>query len=314
MVKPPRWGNFPRAFVLFALAVPLVSFRVSAQQLSSDPEEEEQTRMLWNTTFLKKRPSGKQSSAPSEGASAPKSQNPVPTKQAQPAAGTDEIGDALVGVTIWRLRKSETEDNPAVRLKSLTGGEQWTPIRVEADTPLSEGQKVRVSFETARVGYLYVIDREQYADGTFGAPSLIFPTLQIHGGNNEVRAGRLIEIPGLDDNPPYFTMQASRPDQVAEVLTVIVAPEPLPELKIGRDPLRLSPEQVRSWEQKWGAQVKRLEASGQAGKPYTQAEKEAGLEQTRLLADQEPLPQTMYRLDAEPGAPLLLSIPLRITR
>ena len=314
MSKPPRFSSFQGPLVLLTLIIALASFQISAQQTSSDPEEEEQTRMLWNTTFVEKRPAAKNSSSASGGESAPKSQKPVPAKKAQPAAKTGDIGDALVGVTIWRLRESEASDDPAVRIGSRTGGGQWTPIRVEADTPLSEGQKVRVSFETARTGYLYVIDREQYADGTFGTPSLIFPTLQTHGGNNEVRAGRSIEIPALDDNPPYFTMQANRPDQVAELLTVIVAPEPLSEVKIGREPIPVSPDQVRAWEQKWGVQVKLLEARGQAGKPYTKAEKEAGLERTRLLAHEEPLPQTMYHLDAEPGAPLLFSIPLRITR
>ena len=313
MSTPPRFSSFQGSLVLFILIVALAGFRSWAQQPSSDTEEE-QTRMLWNTTFVAKRPTAKEAGAPSGDESAPKSQKPVPAPKAQPAAKTGDIGDALVGVTIWRLRASEASDDPAVRIGSPTGGEQWTPIRVEADTPLSEGQKVRISFETARTGYLYVIDREQYADGTFGTPSLIFPTLQTHGGNNEVRAGRSIEIPALDDNPPYFTMQANRPDQVAELLTVIIAPEPLPEVKIGREPLPVSPDQVRDWEQKWGVQVKRLEARGQAGKPYTKAEKEAGLERTRLLAHEEPLPQTMYHLDAEPGAPLLFSIPLRISR
>lgn len=314
MTKPQRSFYFEEQLVLLTLIVALVSFRASAQQSSSDIEEEEQTRMLWNTTFVDKRPAAKESGSPAGSGTAPKSQKPVPAKKAQPAAKTSDLGDALVGVTIWRLRESEVSDDPAARIASRTGGEQWTPIRVEADTPLSEGQKVRVSFEAARTGYLYVIDREQYADGTFGTPSLIFPTLQTHGGNNEVRAGRSIEIPALDDNPPYFVMQASRPDHVAELLTVIVAPEPLPDVKIGREPLPVSPEQVRAWEQKWGVQVKRLEARGQAGKPYTTAEKEAGQERTRLLAHEEPLPQTMYHLDAEPGAPLLFSIPLRITR
>lgn len=314
MIKRIRIDHFRRPLALFTLIVSLGSIQVSAQQASSEPQEEEQTRMLWNTTFSDQRPEAKKPAAQSSGGSAAKSQKPAPARKVQAAAIPDQIRDSLVGVTIWRLRTSEAGDDPAVRIGSRTGSEQWTPIRVGADTPMAVGQKVRVSFETARAGYLYVIDREQYADGTFGNPSLIFPTLLTHAGNNQVTAGRFIEIPALDDNPPYFTMQASRPDQIAELLTVIIAPKQLSELKIGRKPLPVSADQVRVWEQQWGVPVQRLEAVGQAGKPYTKAEKEASIEPSRLLAHEEPLPQTMYRLDANPGAPLLFSIPLRITR
>ena len=52
--------------------------------------------------------------------------------------------------------------------------------------------------------YLYVIDREQYADGTQGEPYLIFPTTRTRGGDNSVKAGRVMEIPSQDDNPPYL--------------------------------------------------------------------------------------------------------------
>jgi len=314
MTKLTRFFPFDEPLVLLTLIFALVSYRALAQQPSTDLEEEEQTRMLWNTTFIEKRPAAKKAGTVSGGGPAPQSRKPAPASKTQSASQTSDIGDALVGVTIWSLREPESSDDPSASIRSLSGGEQWTPIRVEADTPLSEGEKIRVSFEAVRTGYLYVIDREQYADGTFGPPSLIFPTLQTHNGNNEVSPGRLIEIPALDDDPPYFTMQANRPDQVAELLTVIVAPEPLPGVKIGLEPLPVSPVQVRAWEQQWGVQVKRLEARGQAGKPYTKAEKEAGLERTRLLAHEEPLPQTMYHLDAMPSAPLLFSIPLRIAR
>ena len=218
-----------------------------------------------------------------------------------------------MGITIWLLRASLPEDDKDIRISDLDGGGELTPERVEAETPLLEGQKVRVSIETARSGYLYVIDREQYADGTFGTPLLIFPTLRTHGGNNEVVAGRLIEIPAWDDRPRYFSMRTSRPDQTAEVLTILVTPDPLPGLRIRRDPLRLTQDEVSAWEKRWGSKVQRLEARGQTGKKsYTKAEKAAATDRTRLLTHDEPLPQTMYRLETKPGEPMLLNIPLKI--
>lgn len=277
----------------------------AAQQTSS----EDRTRQLWNTAFRAKRPAEPKPAsvstfAPSAAATAPAS--------ASPRLDAEDPGYSLVGITVWRLRPSLPEDDKDVRISDLDGGEELTPERIEAETPLREGEKVRVSIEAARSGYLYVVDREQYADGSFGEPILIFPTLRTHGGNNEVVAGRLIEIPAWDDRPRYFTMRTSRPDQTAEVLTILVTPDPLPGLRIRRDPLRLTSDQVAAWEKQWGAKVQRLEARGQTGKSYTKAEKEAAMDRTRLLTHDEPLPQTMYRLEIKPGEPMLLNIPLKI--
>ena len=295
----------PAAFVLLLV---LGHSPAAAQQTSS----EDRTRQLWNTAFRAKRPAeptpaSASTSAPSAAPAAAK-----PTEDPPPQLGAEDPGDSLVGITVWRLRPSLPEDDKDVRISALDGGGDLTPERIEAETPLREGEKVRVSIEAARSGYLYVIDREQYADGSFGTPYLIFPTLRTHGGNNEVVAGRLVEIPAWDDRPRYFSMQTSRPDQTAEVLTILITPDPLPGLRIRRDPLRLTPDEVVAWENRWGAKVQRLEARGQTGKSYTIAEKEAATDRTRLLTHDEPLPQTMYRIDINPGDPMLLNIPLKI--
>ena len=266
---------------------------------------EDRTRQLWNTQFQQKRPIAQ--AAQRSGAQAAQSA----ANSSPPPA--DALGDSLVGVTVWRLRPSQ-QDDAGVRIISSDNPLQWTPVRVEGTTPLAEGEKVRVGIEAARTGYLYVVDREQYKDGTYGAAYLIFPTLRLHGGENAVSAGVLIEIPSFGDNPPYLTMRASRPDQVAEVLTVIVAPQPLKEVQVSRDPIKIDPAQLQQWDRQWGSKVERLEARTQAGKAYTQAEKQAGGDHTRLLTHDDPLPQTMYHVDAKPGDPLMLDVPLRIGR
>ena len=51
-----------------------------------------------------------------------------------------------------------------------------------------------MSIESPRSGFLYVIDREQYADGSTSDPYLIFPTQKIHAGNNAVSPGKVIEL------------------------------------------------------------------------------------------------------------------------
>ena len=258
-------------------------------------EPEEGTRQLWNKEFRQLRP--KNTGTPAAKAPAAKAR-----------------ADAIVGVTVWLLRESKPEDDKAVRIASPAGGVEYTPVRVDADTPLAQGQKVRVGIESARGGYLYVIDREQYADGSLGPPYLIFPLQRTRAGKNRVAAGRLVEIPGIEDNPFYFTMRTSRPDQVAEVLTVLVTPEPLAEVPLARNPVELSAGKVQAWEKQWAARVQRLPARGEAGKLYTRAEKEAALTGTRLLTYDEALPQVLYRVEAKPGDPLLLKVPLRIAR
>jgi len=259
---------------------------LAAQQF----EPEEGTRQLWNTAFQAKRTGAKAAGAPSDAA------------------------NSIVGITVWLLRDSQPGDDKEIRISARAGDKEWTPVRVEAETPLVPGARVRVGIETARTGYLYVIDREQYADGSLGTPSLIFPTLRTRSGNNQVTAGRLVEIPSLEDNPRYFTIRMSRADQVAEVLTVLVTPQPLAEVKIPRDPIPLAPAQVEAWQKRWGAKVEKLEARRQTGKVYTRAEKDAAALGTRLLTHDEPLPQTMYRLEAKPGEPLLVNVPLKIRR
>jgi len=191
----------------------------------------------------------------------------------------------------------------------------WIPERVEADTRLTAGARVRLSVEVARTGYLYVIDREQYADGSLGEPYLIFPTTRTNGGNNEVKAGRIVEIPTQDDRPPFFTLKPSRSDQVSEVISVLVCATPLEGLEIGATAQKLSVQQVTTWEKSWGGTVGRLEMQNGAGKTWTRQEKEAGSNATRSLTQDEPAPQTLYyKPEAKSGQPVMVNIALRYGR
>jgi len=267
--------------------------------------QEEGTRALWDSTFVQARPPAHKP-APAV--------TKVPPASRIPAA-VEPAPDALVGVTVWRLRRSSAADETGTRIlvHAEKGDEEWTPERVSANAPLLEGQRFRFSIESARAGYLYVVDREQYADGSFGEPYLLFPTLKIRAGNNKVAAGTVIEIPSWDDQPPYVWLKRSRPDHVAEVLTILVAPEPLPEVQVSREPLRLDSRRVAEWERRWGAQVKRLESRAQEGKAYTVAEKAAGAG-AQVLTPIDPAPQTLFLVEAKSGEALLVSVPLRIRK
>ena len=187
---------------------------------------------------------------------------------------------------------------------------ELTPMRVEVGMPLPLGERVRLSIESPRTGYLYVFDREQYSDGTLGQPLLIFPTLRTRGGDNRVRAGLLVDIPAQDDQPPYFTLKSSHPGYVGELLTIIVTAEPIEGITIGRSPLSLTPKQVQEWEQAWGADVERFEMVGGAGASWTVEEQLASARGGRALTQDEPAPQTIYRVAVRKGDPLLVNVPL----
>ena len=222
-----------------------------------------------------------------------------------------------IGVTIWRLRPLRDSDQGG-RVLVLDGLKQaqYTPERIEAATPLNVGDRVRITVESPRPGFLYIIDREQYADGSFGEPMLIFPTSRTRGGDNRVMPGRLIDIPAQEDQYSYFTAQpaGSRRDQVAEVLQVIVSPQQLP-LSITDQPLRLAASQVAEWEKLWGGLTETLELIGGAGRAWTNEEKAASAANGRQLTQGGPPPQTVYRVAArKAGGPLMVTVPLRYAR
>lgn len=217
-----------------------------------------------------------------------------------------------LGLTIWRLRPAKkTDEGARIIVQEGEDANEWTPERIAADTPMKVDERIRFSFESPVAGYLYVIDREQYADGSFGDPYLIFPTTRTRNADNQVAPGRIIEIPGQEDRPNYFRMKQSRKDQTSENLTVIVATQPLTEITIGANALKLSPEVVAQWEKQWGAQTQKFEMNEGVGKAWTKAEQEAGASATRQLTQEEPAPQTIYRVAVKPGSPMLVKVKMR---
>ncbi len=221
-----------------------------------------------------------------------------------------------IGITVWRLRPSLSTDTGG-RVLVLDGSKQseWTPERIEADTPLKVGDRVRLTIESPRPGFLYIIDREQFAGGSLGEPMLIFPTLRTRGGDNRVAPGKLIDIPAQEDQYSYFTAQPAgeRRDQIAEVLTIILVTQPL-TLQIGELPLKLSSTQVTGWEKLWGGTAERLELIGGAGRTWTNDEKAAGAAKGRQLTQAGPPPQTVYQVTRRAGGQLLVTVPLRYAR
>ncbi|NOT59854.1 MAG: hypothetical protein HOP19_06465 [Acidobacteria bacterium] len=284
---------------MLVLLLSLTAFAAPAPQ----EQEEDSTRRLWNKQFEAARVKAKNV----------KSVAKAPT--AKPRRQTASAEGELLGVTVWRLRVPAVSAAPSeARLLVKKVGDapsQFQLERAEAETPFSEGQRLRISVETpcAGVSYLYVIDREVYADGTLGEPSLIFPGRTTPLGGNVAEAGKIISIPAQGDPLPYFTLQRSSPNHVSERLTLIISPEPLP-LEAGQE--KLEPAQLAHWEKQWGGPTERREARNSAGKQWTKAE-QAAEQGERKLTQGDPLPQTIYRVKANPGGQVMVNLPLLIT-
>jgi len=220
---------------------------------------------------------------------------------------------AQIGLTVWLLRKSLATDG-AARILEQEEAAEWTPIRVEASTPLAPGDRVRLSIESSREGCLYVIDRERYEDGSLGQPLLIFPTTRTRGGDNRVKPGKLIDIPAQDDRPSYFRLKTNRAEHVAELITILVTKEPILGLTIGPERLILSKDLMAKWEHSWSRKSEHFELEGGQGKTWTREEQIAAADANRELTQEDAPPQSVFRIVNAPGASILVSVPLRILR
>jgi hypothetical protein len=101
---------------------------------------------------------------------------------------------------------------------------------------------------------------------------------------------------------------------VGEMLLIVVAPQPLAELPVSLEPIKVSCDKLAQWEKEWGGRSEQFELEGGAGMPYTKAEKAAGGDGSRMLTQGDPLPQTILRVNAKPGTPVLVKVLLRMIR
>ena len=289
-----------------ALLVLVSSLMLSAQTTALD-----RSRGLWSTEFRKARvDAAKTPLAPRVVTGATIRARPAPALMAK----RDKPEPALIGVTLWHLKPSKDSDSPAVRaIVHEKGNRPHTPVRVSSQTQFFEGDHLRLTIESGRTGYLYVVSSERYKDGTMGPQQLIFPTTRLRGGDNRVRAGYPVEIPSNSDDPSYFTMRRSRPDHLGEEILFIVAPEPIAGITIAEDPIELSGSMVKAWQDKWLTKVQSIEAPETQEQPLTPEEVKL-LRAGSAFQDTDPLPQTLYRVDSQPDQPMLVSVQLNMNK
>lgn len=225
-----------------------------------------------------------------------------------------------LGVTVMRQRLATAKDGGDTAREKLSK-KDFVWERVNDNSPLAPGNEVRISIEGSQAGYLYVVSREQYADGTFGRALLIFPTLSTYDGDNRIEPS----IPRIIPEPNgTFEIRPNNhgKEQVAELLTIIVSPEPLDTPRpLAEREMELPPGWVERWEQDWAGLTDRATWLGKPGQTQTKREQAAGrfkakelrykVGTAQALNEDDPSPQNYYQVTTRPGMPTLVVVPLQ---
>jgi hypothetical protein len=243
-----------------------------------------------------------------------------------------------VGITLWRVRPAtEAEINDhKVHIERMMWDQKEHEVvvtRISDDSPIGDKDLIQMSVEYLpdrngedamppnRAGYLYVINREQFPDGSLKNGRLIFPTRLTYGGDNRVLPGKTVTLP--DPGRPFrIKRDSSGQAQAYETYTIILSPEPMdPELpqEIGRSAMELPPNLLSEWERQWSAGESRADLRGGVGQARTQRELEASGDpgETRSTEDSaedltqdDPPPQIVFRKVVKPGSVMLFTIRL----
>lgn len=153
-----------------------------------------------------------------------------------------------------------------------------------------------------------MVDRDWFTDDSSSETNLIFP---LHGDDNRLQVGKLIDIPA-NTQPPFKTKP--KPMQAGEMLTIIVTRLPL-SLPITNVALPISNTQLAEWEKMWSGMIERFEMNGGAGQTRTVAELEAASPNgSRQLTRDDPSPQTIYFLKPRSSDGLLFNLLLSYVR
>lgn len=230
-----------------------------------------------------------------------------PIAEAQTSSAANNIAE--LGITIWRLRQATpTDSGRRARLIEKGKSLSWLAERRGSDAIFREGDYLRISVESPRAGYLYVVDRDLLADGTTGGAMLIYPWSKV---DNQLLPGRLIDIPAQEDNPSYFAARLTATSQIGELLTFIVTPTPL-DLPISEKPFEITAGQLKDWENMWCGPSERFEMDGGVGEVWTREEQQAAVRNgTRQLTRDDPPPQTIYRVATSNTNPFIVNVRLR---
>ncbi|CAN5631795.1 hypothetical protein BH20ACI4_BH20ACI4_13620 [soil metagenome] len=235
-------------------------------------------------------------------------------------AAPKQLEDALLGFTVWKIRPATTADAAKELIEEERDGKihnsEYTLERLLTESPLTAGERIRLSIESlSHSGYLYVVERELYSDGSFSDPKLIYPTLRSRYKNNPVSAGTLVFVP---EGTRHFRVTSTQTEkrQVAEVLTIVVSPKPLIEpSSLQMKAIDVPIETMSEWLDQWEVDTTLLEQIDGEGQTITLVEQSAGLdaakglnEESSVLTQDDAVPQSIFRSKIKIGNPVLVNV------
>jgi hypothetical protein len=270
----------------------------------------ENTRDIWDSGFLAKRPSA----VPAAGKKNPSAPTyAIAAETVEPGQDRDTVRrfTPVLGITVWRLRPAVAGDDSSARLlvqDTPATSSEFVAERLPGTPQLRIGDRVRLSIEAPQKGFLYIIDREQYGDGTRGDPYLIFPVTRLNAGDNSLEPGRVIEIPSQRDPLPAFLVDARGTRYRGEELLIIFSPDKIKEAPVVPRETTLPKALVESWEAQWLKNAFRFDQQGNTA-VWTAVEKSAGASE-RLLTQDDPMPGSLYAIDNYTNGPVAFTVRL----
>jgi class 3 adenylate cyclase len=233
-----------------------------------------------------------------------------PQKVVSPKAAPPlPLAETKLGFNLWRMRPSPPGADFKTRgfvLENDSRGEMdVTPELVPLEQAVKEQGRVRITVQPFQQGYLYVVDRDLYADGSKSAPKLIFPDTRILDGDNFLQPFRTVGIP---PSPQAFTVKRTRANQTAILLMFVLSPKPLPGIGPQDHEQKLAEETVTGWEKEWGGEVDLMENKSMAGELYTSAEFKA--EKSQGAPAKQPI--SLFRRKGHPNEPLVATAQVKI--
>jgi hypothetical protein len=241
-----------------------------------------------------------------------------------------------VGVTLWGVQVAseiEKQDSKVTKERMTWDQQEHLVVvkRVSDESPIPNQELLQMTIEylpdqagpgprgSNRAAYLYVINREQFLDGSIKNARLIFPTLLTYGGDNRLLPGKTVTLP--DPTRPFrIKRDATAQSQAYETYTIILSPRPLDSQlprEISRRAMELSPELVAAWERQMGITEVRADLRDGVGQVRTQRELGAsgdtdelrGTEDSAEDLTQDDLPpQIVFRKKAKPDAGMLVIV------
>jgi hypothetical protein len=217
---------------------------------------------------------------------------------------------AQVGITIWLVDSGNSKGVEQV-------GAEQTKERLDTNAAYSNGDTIRLGIVSPTGGYLYIVDQEQYADGSHSPAVLAFPTLTTRRGNNLIRAWESVEVPAYPSvwrfKPTELGEGRDRKVQTAEVLTIIISPRPLVDpSRITRRQLLLDKGEFEGWQARWKTKSQQFDAEDGVGQVITVRPKGVEQQGAEAIAEEDEYEaQTSYQVAVRPGDPIMVTVPLR---